>query len=182
MMVSLDGYMEGSNHDLSWHNVDEEFNNFAINQLREVDTILFGRKTYQLMESFWPTKAGIEDDAEVAKIMNETHKIVISNNLGKVVETNEWRNITLIKDEIKDRIIELKNKSGKDILVLGSNNLCVTLLRNNLLDEIRIMINPVAIGKGTPLFKGIKTRYKFNLLRTQIFKSGNILHYYKPVE
>lgn len=179
MMISLDGYMEGPDHDLSWHTVDEEFNDFADKQLHEVDTILFGRRTYQLMENFWPTKQGLEDDPVIAKLMNETPKVVVSKSLEKVVETDVWKNVTLIKDTVAEKIQKLKNEEGKSIAVLGSNNLCVTLLKEGLLDEIRIMISPVVIGKGTPLFVGIQERQNFSLVNSRTFKNGNVLLIYK---
>jgi dihydrofolate reductase len=180
MMLSLDGYFEGPDHDLSWHNVDEEFNSFAIAQMQEGDTILFGRRTYQLMESFWPSKEGLEGDPEVAEIMNKMPKVVVSRTLEKAVETDIWRNVTLIKDNVKEEITKLKNKKGGNIILLGSSNLCVTLLEEGLLDELRIMINPVAIGEGTSLFKGIKNKLNLKLLKTKTFNSGNILLYYNP--
>ncbi len=175
MMTSLDGYMEGLGHDLSWHNVDAEFNDFAVRQLEEADTILFGRKTYQLMESFWPSKQGLEDDPVVAKLMNETPKVVVSHSLQNVTETDIWKHVTLIKDNIAEEIEKLKHLPGKDIIVLGSNNLCVTLLEQGLLDELRIMINPVVIGNGTTLFKGIKNKHKLKLVNTREFHNGNML-------
>jgi dihydrofolate reductase len=174
-MTSLDGYIEGENHDLSWHHVDAEFNTFAARQLKEVDTILFGRKTYELMESFWPTKEGLEDDPVVAALMNNTQKVVVSHTLEKVVETDIWKNVTLLKEHIAAEVAKLKEQAGKSIAVLGSNNLCVTLLELGLLDELRIMINPVVIGKGTPLFANIKDKHKFELSSQRIFLNSNIL-------
>lgn len=180
MMISLDGYMEGLDHDLSWHHVDEEFNAFAAKQMQEADTILMGKNTYQLMESFWPSKAGLEDDPEVAGLMNTTPKIVVSHSLEKVNETGHWKNIRLIKDNLSEEVEALKNTEGKDIIVLGSNNLCVTLLQENLLDEIRIMVNPVVIGDGTPLFQGIKEKVTLTLTNLRQFSNGNILLSYQP--
>ncbi len=175
MMVSLDGYMEGPNHDLSWHHVDEEFSEFAIKQLQEVSTIIFGRTTYQLMESFWPTEVGLREDPETAKLMNEMPKVVFSTTLDKVAETDTWKNVRLVKNNIEQEINKIKDGEEKSIAVLGSNNLCVTLLEHGLLDEIRIMVNPVVIGKGTPLFAGIKKPHNFTLIDTRKFKNGNIL-------
>ena len=175
MMVSLDGYMEGEGHDLSWHHVDTEFNEFADKQLRETDMILFGRRTYELMESFWPTKQGIADDPIIAKLMNETPKIVVSHSLENVEETDVWKNITLVKENVTEEIGKLKHNKGRSMVVLGSNNLCVTLLKEGLLDEIRIMVNPVVIGKGTPLFAGIQDRQQFTLVSSRTFKNGNVL-------
>jgi dihydrofolate reductase len=159
MMVSLDGYIEGPDHNLSWHNVDTEFNDFASAQMQEADTILMGRRTYQLMESFWPSKEGIEVDPVVAKLMNETPKVVISKRLKNVEETAHWKHVRLVTNDIAAEIQKLKNQSGKDIL----------------LDELRIMINPVVIGKGTPLFAGIKEKIDLKLQETRKFTNGNML-------
>jgi len=179
MMVSLDGYFEGPDHDLSWHIVDIEFNDFAAEQMQEADTILFGRRTYQLMESFWPSQAGLEGDPVVARLMNKTPKVVISKSLGRVTETEHWKNVRLIKENVVDEIKKLKNRPGKDIFLPGSNNLCVSLLEWGLLDELRLMINPVVIGKGTPLFQGIKQKISLELIKVRSFASGNILLHYQ---
>jgi len=179
MMVSLDGYFEGPGHDLSWHHVDAEFNDFAQAQMKEADTILFGRRTYQLMESFWPTKAGLEGDPEVAHLMNETSKIVVSSSLKNITETKIWKHVRLINENVKDEIVKLKNEKGGDIILLASSNLCISLLEWGLLDEIRVMINPVIIGKGTPLFDGIKKKITFDLTSSRKFGSGNMLLIYK---
>lgn len=185
MMVSLDGYFEGPNHDLGWHNVDEEFSKFTVENINESDTLLFGRRTYELMASFWPkhvAKKGDKYDAIVTSKMNNLPKVVFSRTLKTVEESKNWKNITLIKGNIAEEIMKLKRRPGKKLAVLGSSNLCVTMLRLGLLDELRIMVNPVAIGAGTPLFKGIEDRFAFKLLKTRAFKSGNVLLYYKPLE
>src|SRR5690348_8963282 len=94
MMISLDGYIEGENHDLSWHNVDEEFNTFAIPQTQSVETLLFGRKTYELMRDYWPTESARTTDPVVAHLMNTTPKIVFSHSLKKVEETKYWKHVS----------------------------------------------------------------------------------------
>lgn len=179
MMISLDGYMEGENHDLSWHNVDKEFNEFAIPQTESVGTLLFGRKTYELMRDYWPTVEARTTDPVVAAQMNAKPKIVFSRSLDRVEETEYWKNVRLVKENMVEEIQKLKQQEGKDLAVFGSNNLCVTLLENKLLDELRIMVNPVVIGKGTPLFTGIKEKQTFHLEDTRRFKSGNVLLTYK---
>lgn len=179
MMTTLDGYIEGPEHDLSWHNVDDEFNIFAKEQMEEIGTIVFGRRTYQLMESFWPSPQGRADDPAVAELMNRTPKVVFSKTLEKVVETDIWKHVTLIKGTVAEAMQQLKKAEGKEIEVLGSNNLCVTLLEVGLLDELRIMVNPVVIGKGTPLFMGIQNKKQFELVNTRKFKNGNVLLTYK---
>lgn len=180
-MISLDGFFEGRGHDLSWHNVDAEFNDFAIKQAKKADVILFGRRTYELMASFWPTEVARKTDPIVASIMNNTPKIVFSRTLRKIREGDSWKNVTLVNNNIFEKIERLKNKSGKEIAVFGSNNFCVSLIKNKFIDEIRVMINPIVIGKGTPLFKGLDKKLNLKLLKTSGFKSGNILLYYKPI-
>jgi dihydrofolate reductase len=175
MMVSLDGYFEGPGHDLSWHHVDAEFNDFAQAQMKEADTILFGRRTYQLMEGFWPSKAGLEGDPEVAHLMNETPKVVVSSSLKSVTETKIWKHVQLINENVRDEITKLKKEKGGDIILLASSNLCVSLLEWGLLDEIRIMINPVLIGEGTVLFQGLKGKVELMLVNERKFQSGNVL-------
>jgi dihydrofolate reductase len=123
-MVSLDGYFEGPNHDLSWHNVDEEFNQFAINQLHDTGMMLFGRRTYQLMEGYWPKveedPKTTPDDVQVASLMNNTPKMVISRTLNEVKEGPNWKNVTLRNKLDADEIKELKQQPGKDIWAGGS--------------------------------------------------------------
>lgn len=177
MMVSLDGYFEGPNHDLTWHNVDEEFNDFAIEQIDQMDTLLFGRVTYEMMASYWPTMAAIREDPIVAKKMNSTPKIVFS----KTLERADWENTRLSKDA-GETIRQLKGQPGRNLAIFGSNNLVVSLAQEGLVDEFRIMVNPVAIGAGTPLFAGIGDKLNLKLVDTKTFKNGNVLLSYQPAK
>lgn len=199
MMISLDGYMEGVDHDLSWHNVDTEFNKSAAEQMKEMGTILMGRRTYDLMHSYWPNAIPEDPSDEIVKdIMNHLPKVVVSHTLEKVDEEDNWKNVKVINTNVAQELARLKedeggpaspsasssqggpaSPQGGDIAVLGSNNLCLTLLELGLLDEIRIMINPVVIGQGTPLFAGIHDRKKFELKDTKTFQNGNILLIYE---
>ena len=176
MMTTLDGFFEGPNHNIDWHNVDDEFNEFAINQLNSVDVLLFGRVTYELMASYWPTPTATTDDPQVAEKMNTLPKIVFSSTLEKV----EWNNTRLIKDHIPEEISQLKQQSSKDLIIMGSSNLSASLINLGLIDEFRIMVNPVVLGNGSPLFKGIRNPLHLKRLKTTIFHSGNVLHYYQP--
>jgi len=177
MMVSLDGFYEGKNGDISWHNADnEEFNQFAVQQTSEADMLLFGRKTYELMASYWPTEAAKRDDPTVAGLMNDLPKIVISRTLEKV----EWENTRLVKENIAEEIAQLKGQPGKDIAILGSSELTVFLTRQGLVDEYRIMVNPVALGDGKSLFKGMENKLNLKFINSRIFRSGNVLLYYHP--
>jgi dihydrofolate reductase len=176
MMVTLDGFFEGPDHEIDWHNVDEEFNEFAIDQLNEIGALLFGRVTYQGMASYWPTPFAKEDDPVVADKMNTIPKIVFSKTLDKV----EWSNSRLVKENIAEEVSQLKQQQGRDLAIFGSANLAVSLLQMGLIDELRIMVNPVVLGNGKPLFTGLHDKVKLKLIRTRTFRSGNILLYYQP--
>ena len=177
-MTTLDGFFEGLNRDIGWHNVDEEFNEFAIQQLDEIGTLLFGRVTYEGMASYWPTELAISDDPEVAGRMNSLPKIVFSRTLDKA----EWNNSKLIKENATEEVLKLKGQPGKDIAIFGSSDLSVTLAESGLIDEYRIIVNPVFLGQGTTLLKGIKNKIDLKLLEAKPFKSGNVLLYYAPVK
>src|SRR5262245_50145223 len=160
-MTTLDGFFEGPNQDISWHHVDDEFNEFAINQLNEVDTLLFGRVTYQVMASYWPTEFAIKDDPIVAGLMNSLTKIVFS----KTLDVADWNNSKLVKENITEEVAKLKQHLGKDIAIFGSSNFAVTLAGQGLIDEYRIIVNPVFLGDGTPILKGIKEKINLKLLK-----------------
>lgn len=179
MMVSLDGFFEGPEHDLSWHNVDAEFIDYAIEQTKKVGLMLYGRRTYQLMESFWPTEQA-KDDPKTAELMNNTPKIVFSKTLSEVHETKKWKNVKLLHEVDPDYVKKLKEEAGGDIAVYGSDNLCLTLIEHNLIDEFKIMVNPVVLGAGTRLFEGIKNKLELKLLDVRGFKNGNALLTYVP--
>jgi len=174
-MTSLDGFFEGPGHDINWHNVDEEFNEFAIEQTGSLGMILFGRRTYQLMEGYWPTAAALADDPEIAGLMNTLPKVVFSRTL----ERADWNNTRLIKDNAVEEILKLKGKPGSDIAIFGSADLISSLM--DVIDEHRIMVNPILLRKGTPLFKATGEPLKLKLLNTRIFRSGNILLTYEPL-
>jgi dihydrofolate reductase len=155
-MVSLDSFFAGPNGEIDWHIVDEEFNQYAIDLLNTVDTILFGRKTYQLFESYWPAAATnpstSKSDLEIAHDINNITKIVFSRTLGSV----EWKNARLVKEVIPGEIVKMKQQPGKNMVVYGSGSIVSTLMNLGLIDEYRIIVNPVILGNGKPLFKGLK--------------------------
>jgi dihydrofolate reductase len=176
MVTTVDGFVEGPNQEFDWPNVDEEFNQFAIDQLNSVDTLVFGRVTYESMASYWPTEAATTDDPIVAGIMNQTPKIVFSTTM----ERAGWNNTRLVKDDPAAEIAKLKQQPGQDMIIFGSSNLVVGLAKHGLIDEFRIMINPVALGSGKPLFDGMSERLNLTLSRATTFSSGNVLLCYQP--
>ncbi len=176
MLTSLDGYFEGIGRDISWHNVDEEFNEFAIEQLSTVDTLLFGRVTYEMMASYWPLPVAKTNDPVVAEKMNNTSKLVFSRTLEKA----DWHNTRLIKNTFVEEMQNLKKQSGQDMIILGSSNLAVTFMDHGLIDEFRVMVNPLVLGNGKSLFKGIQEKLDLKLIKTRTFKNGNVLLCYEP--
>jgi dihydrofolate reductase len=175
-LISLDGFFEGLNHDISWHNVDKEFNEYAIDFLNSLDTLLFGRVTYQLMESYWPTQAALNDDQVIAAKMNSLQKIVFSKTLDRA----EWNNTKLVKENAVEEVRKLKQQPGNDIAIFGSSDLSLTFIKHNLIDEYRITVNPLFLGDGKALFKGIKERLDLKLVKTRTFNSGNVMLHYEP--
>ncbi len=177
MLTTLDGFFEGPNGEINWHNVDAEFNEFAIEQLNSVDVLLFGRVTYELMAGYWPTESARKNDPVVAEKMNQMPKIVFSKTTSSV----EWQNSRLVKDNFVEEITKLKEQPGRDLIIFGSSDLAVTFIQHDLIDEFRIMLNPVVLGDGKPLFKGIQNKLSLKLIKARVFNSGNVLHYYEPV-
>lgn len=171
MMVSLDGFMEGPNHELDWHVTDDDdFARYVAQMEKSIDAIVFGRVTYEGMADYWPTSTEPE-----AHMMNELPKYVFSRTLDKV----EWQNSTLVKGDIAEEIAKLKRQPGKDIAVFGSSDLASTLMQQGLIDEYRIMVNPIVLGSGGPMFKDIKARIALKLIKTETFDSGVVVLYYQ---
>ena len=172
MLVSLDGYYARPNGDIDWHKVDDEFNDFSVEQLNSVDTLLFGRVTYEGMASYWPT---VPAGDAIADRMNTMSKIVFSRTIDKA----EWNNTRLIKANIAEEVTKLKQQPGKDLIIFGSSDLAASFAEMGLIDEYRIMVSPVILGDGKSLLKGINQQLDLKLLKTRAFGNGNILHYYR---
>lgn len=177
MMVSIDGYFEGKNKEIDWHNVDPEFNKYAYEFLNTIDTLVFGRNTYEMMVKYWPTEAAYKNSPYVAERMNRIRKLVFSSTLEKA----EWNNTRIVKSNIADEIARQKLRQCKDLAIFGSSDLALALIPSGLINEYRIIVNPVVIGEGKPLFSGIDSRLRLKLLYTKTFKSGNVLISYVPV-
>ncbi len=176
MMTSIDGYYEGPGHDLSWHNTDAEFDDFVREQNSGVGTVLFGRRTYEMMASYWGNDdAYSENPAEVVDFMRNVEKVVFSRTL----ERADWQNTRLVRENAAGEVRRLKESGNGDIAVFGSGILATSLLTDGVLDELRIMVAPVALGAGTPLFSGLGEQRKFQLASTRTFGNGNVLHIYR---
>jgi len=176
-MMTLDGFFSGPNGEIDWHNVDDEFNEFAIDQLNTADGLIFGRVTYLGMASYWTTPDAIKDDPIIAGKMNSISKIVVSRTL----EMAGWNNTRLVKENAAGEIGKLRQQSGKDWYIFGSANLAASLGQLGLIDEYRVIVNPVILGSGVPLFSGMREPLHLKLDNSRSFRSGNVLLYYQPV-
>lgn len=172
--TSLDGFFEGEGHDLSAFGHD--FEAFPSQPGEEVDALLFGRKTYEMMK-FWATPQAREMAPAVAQFMNATQKYVASHapfDAG-------WQGVTVLSGDVSGAVQGLRAAPGKNILILGSNTLAVSLLQAGLVDEVQVVVNPLALSAGTALFAGLAGRTDFHLLGTQVFKSGAVMLRLEPV-
>ena len=177
-LVSLDGYFKGPNGDIGWHSVGEEQTDFAVEAAGAGGPLLFGRVTYELMAGYWPAPLALENDPILAARMNSAPKVVFSRTLTKA----EWNNTRLVKDNIIEEMRNLKRQPGKDMTILGSGSIVTQFAEQGLIDEYQVLVNPVALGDGTPLFKGMKKRLNLKLLNTRTFRNGNVLLTYEPVK
>jgi len=176
MNVSLDGYVADRNHDISaFQTRDSKFEAFQQKQGKGAGTILLGRKTYAMMQQFWPTLMAAQMMPEVAAYMNATPKLVVSHTDFAPA----WENTTVISGNVVEQLRRYKSEMTDDIIILGSNNLGVTLWQAGLLDEIQLVLNPVVLGGGTPLFAGLP-QTELTLKETLQFASGKLLLTYVP--
>jgi dihydrofolate reductase len=158
---------------------DEEIHQHYNELLSSADTLLYGRITYQLMESYWPSvvknPAGNKPMDDFAVLIDNISKIVFSHTLKNVI----WKNSKLKKEVIKEEILELKQQAGKNILA-GSPGLILALMQLDLIDEYQLAVQPIVLGSGLPLFKNIRNRNDLKLLRTKAFGCGAVALYYAP--
>ena len=160
---------------------DDEIHQHYNELLSNAGTLLFGRITYQLMESYWPSvvkdPTGDKPMDDFAVLIDNISKIVFSRTLKNV----DWKNTTLKKEVVKEEVLELKRQAGKNILV-GSPSLTVALMHLDLIDEFQLSVQPTVLGSGLPLFKNVKDRINLRLLKTKTFGCGAVTLYYEPTK
>jgi dihydrofolate reductase len=178
MHTSLDGFVAGPNGEMNWIKVDEEIFDFVGTMTDKADTALYGRVTYEMMQGYWPD-AGKEPNAskhdkEHSAWYNKVSKIVLS----KTMSEKGLENTTVIGDQLEERINKIKNQDGKNILIFGSPRASHSLLSQGLVDEFWLFVNPVLLGQGIPLFKGVTKITTLKLMESRTFSCGVIaLHY-----
>jgi len=170
--ISLDGFVAGPNGEMNWIKVDEEIFDHVGVRIGEGDTALYGRVTYQMMENYWPN-AGKEPDAskhdiEHSRWYKQVRKIVLS----KTLRVEDLINTTVINDNLLERINEIKQQQGPDILVFGSPRATHALIQQGLIDGYWLFVNPIILGQGIPLFVDIKEKIHLQLVSSRQFASG----------
>jgi len=186
MHISLDGFVAGLNGEMDWIKVDEEIFDHVGKRISEGDTALYGRVTYQMMESYWPTAGdkptASKHDIEHSKWYSKVHKVVLSKTMkeaGLSAGQAGLTNTKIISDNLSDRINEVKQSrpasggsGSKDILLFGSPTATHSLIQLNLIDGYWLFVNPIILGRGIPLFADIKDNIKLKLLTTRQFTCG----------
>lgn len=170
--ISLDGVFEEPGQ-WSFPFWSDEAAKFKFDELVAADAQLLGRKTYEGFAAAWPT---MTDDAGFSDRMNSMPKYVVSTTL----KTADWNNSHLIRSNVVDEIAKLRAAPGRDILLAGSGQLLRTLLEHNLVDELRLMLHPIVLGKGAKLFKDGNETTVWKLSGTQVFDSGIVVLHYEP--
>ena len=172
MHISLDGFVAGPNGEMDWIKVDQEIFDYVGKRIGEGDTALYGRVTYEMMEGYWPTAAdkpnATKHDIEHSRWYANVHKVVLSNTMKESGRSDT----TIISNSVADRINEIKQQPGKDILLFGSPTATHSLMQLNLIDGYWLFVNPIILGQGIPLFADVRDKIKLQLLSTRQFTCG----------
>ena len=175
LLVSLDGYHAGTDGSLEWFRTDEEFERYSRGQGDVIDTIVMGRRTFEMMAAYWPTEEAAQEDPVVTAFMNDLPKIVASRTLT----SHPWGPTTFVADDVAGHLAAVKAQPGKAIAIFGSSTLVGDLLPTGVIDELRVIVNPVVLGSGRSVFAG--TAGPVGLHRTAVreFGNGNVLLTYR---
>ena len=177
--VTLDGYFADSKGDMSWAHKDPhdvEWNAFVAENASGGGVLLFGRVTYELMASFWPTAMAAQSAPVVAERMNQLPKVVFSTTLDQA----SWNNTRLVSSDLVLEIRRLKNESGPGMAILGSGSIIGQLAPEHVIDEYQMILDPVALGNGRSMFHGIKDPLDLKLTKTRTFRNGKVYLCYEP--
>jgi dihydrofolate reductase len=176
--MSLDGYFTDANGDMSWaHKRDPEWQAFVTENASGGGQLLFGRVTYDLMASFWPTPLAAQSNPIVVDRMNNLQKYVFSTTLDKA----SWNNTRLFKGDLATEVRKLKQEPGPNIVIMGSGSVVAQLADAGLIDEYQIVLNPLVVGGGRTLFEGVKRKLPMKLAKSRAFGNGNVVLFYEPL-
>jgi dihydrofolate reductase len=180
IQVTLDGYFAGEDGDIGWAHRDSddaEWNAFVAGNAKAGGVLVFGRITYEMMASYWPTPLAEQNDPVVAERMNHLEKIVFSRTLDQA----SWNNTTLVDDDAATWLRRMKQTPGEDMAILGSGSLVSQLAQEGLIDEFQVVVNPVVLGRGRTPFEGLDEDLDLALVSSRTFGNGNVLLCYEPM-
>ena len=181
MQITLDGFVSGPNGELDWMvcDWDDTIKNYTTELTNSADTFLMGRKTGEGMAVYWPTVAANPEskpeDIWMAERLNSWPKVVFS----KTVSSINWTNVRVANDVVRETR-ELKNKFGKDIIIYGGAGIVSSFIKENLIDEYHLYVNPTAIGEGKTIFEEVTDDFKLRLINTTRGDSGIVVLCYEP--
>jgi dihydrofolate reductase len=176
--TTLDGFVAGPNGEMDWIKLDDELFDMVGKITDEADTGIYGRITYQMMESYWPTAAdqpnATKHDIEHATWYKHAEKVVLSTTL----QAKHKEKTTIISDDISTEIARMKNQAGRNMVMFGSPTAAHALMEHNLIDEYWLFVNPIMIGEGIPVFANVTDKIKLQCLNTILLPCGvTALHY-----
>ncbi|HXU80759.1 MAG TPA: dihydrofolate reductase family protein [Polyangia bacterium] len=175
--VSIDGYFTDDKGDMSWaHRSDPEWMAFSSENAGGGGELLFGRVTYELMRSHWPTAQAAKDAPKVAEGMNRLPKVVFSRTLEKA----DWQNTRVVKGDLVAAVRRLKEEEGPPLVLMGSGTIVSQLTRARLVDEYQVVLVPIVVGRGRTMFEGIEGKVNLKLKKSRPFKNGNVVLWYEP--
>jgi dihydrofolate reductase len=177
--VTLDGYFVGANGNFSWAhkgNDDAEYAAFVAENASGGGQLLFGRVTYELMASYWPTAVADQHNPAVAKGMNSMSKVVFSRTLNQA----SWNNTSVVKGDLVAEVRKMKNEPGPGMAILGSGSIISQLAPHHVIDEYQMIVDPVALGEGRSMFDGIQAPLELKLTKTRTFGNGKVYLCYEP--
>lgn len=178
--VSLDGYFVDGKGEMSWakaHHDDPEWNEFVAGNASGGGVLVFGRVTYQMMASFWPTPAAMQMMPVVAERMNSLPKVVFSRTMKQA----SWNNTRLVNGDLVAAVRQMKQEPGDGMAIMGSGSIVSQLSEARLIDEYQIVVNPIVLGQGRTLFEGGRKRVSLRLTSSRAFRNGNVVLCYQPV-
>jgi dihydrofolate reductase len=175
--VTLDGYFTDKHGDMSWaHKQDPEWSAFVSQNASGGGQLLFGRKTYEMMASYWPTPAAMKNSPVVAEGINKLPKVVFS----KTMDTASWNNTKLVKGDLVQEVRKMKAAPGEDLVIMGSGSIVSQLAQAGLIDEYQMVVSPIVLGNGRTLFQGVDKKLPLKLAKSRTFGNGNVLLCYEP--
>jgi len=175
-LISMDGYFVDQNGDMSWaHKNDPEFKEFAEKNASGNSEMLFGRITYQLMASYWPTPMAAQNDPVIANRMNSSKKVVFSKTLKEA----SWNNTRVVSGDLLAEVRAMKEAAGDPMVMMGSGSVVAQLAAAGLIDEYQMVVTPVVLGAGRTMFEGMTKRIPMRLTKTRAFSNGNVFLTYE---